>query len=289
MSVYRSVQESVYDAGGVGFESVPYWLGQLGRHHLLTAEQEIELGRACQKGDSEAKQRLIECNFKLVVSIAKRCANRGLSLTDLIQEGNLGLIRAVERFDPDRGHRFSTYATWWIRQAINRAIADQSRVIRIPVHTVEHLLRIVRVQDQLRGLLGREPTAVEVAAIARVAPDLVEQAGRILSEPLSMDGFSRDSGEGSFHELLADTKEDETVNREAVRSVMKSALSNLNAREQRILFKRFGLEDGCTYSLEELAQSEHLSRERVRQIEQRGLKTLRQPGNQELLRSVLLA
>jgi len=291
MSIVRQSRENTIEgfASGLG-EAIPYWVEQMGRHRLLTPDEEANLARQVKRGDIEAKNRLIESNFKLVVSLARRVAGRGLSLTDLIQEGNLGLIRAVEKFDCDRGLRFSTYATWWIRQAMNRAIADQSRTIRVPVHTVEHLHRIVRTQDRLRTLLGREATYVEVSAVAHVSPDLVEQAAHIMSDPISLDSFARD-GDGSFHDLLSDrdATEQNLVRQEALREALDKALELMPESERRVIFKRFGLEDGCCYSLDEIAESEQTSRERIRVIEQKGLKRLRNPKNADNLRSVLLS
>src|SRR5262250_2458304 len=267
---------------------VRIYLREIGRVPLLTAEDEAELALLAAEG-LRAKQRLIEANLRLVVSIAKRYIGRGLSFLDLIQEGNLGLIRAVEKFDYTKGYKFSTYATWWIRQAITRAIADQARTIRIPVHMVETINKMARIQRQLHQDLGREATPEEIAAEMGLHPDRVAEIQRIAQEPVSLQSpiGEEDSDLGDFIEDA-----DAVVPMEAAAFIMlqdqlDQVLDNLSIREQRIIQLRFGLTDGHPRTLEEVGQEFGVTRERIRQIESKTLAKLRHPSRAQVLRGYL--
>jgi RNA polymerase primary sigma factor len=254
-------------------------LREIGKIPLLSAEEELELAQRVVKGDKGAKDKMAEANMRLVVSIAKRYVGRGLDLLDLIQEGNTGLLRAVEKFDPDKGFKFSTYATWWIRQAITRAIADQARTIRIPVHMVETINKLLRTQRRLTQELNREPTNEEIAKAMEIDVDKVEHIMKIKQDISSLDASIRDDEEDS---VLADFIEDEdTVSPEEsatgqlLKEQVKDMLSALTEREQKILKLRFGLEDGKSHTLEEVGQEFSVTRERIRQIEAKALAKLR--------------
>jgi RNA polymerase primary sigma factor len=260
-------------------DSVRLYLREIGKIPLLTAEQELALAQRVVAGDKKAKDEMAEANMRLVVSIAKRYVGRGLDLLDLIQEGNTGLLRAVEKFDPDKGFKFSTYATWWIRQAITRAIADQARTIRIPVHMVETINKLLRTQRRLTQELNREPTNEEIASEMEIDVEKVEHIMKIKQDISSLDASVRDDEEDS---VLADFIEDEdTVSPEEsatgqlLKEHVKDMLGALSEREQKILKLRFGLEDGKNHTLEEVGQEFSVTRERIRQIEAKALAKLR--------------
>lgn len=260
-------------------DSVRLYLREIGKIPLLNAEEELELAKRVVSGDKEAKDQMAEANMRLVVSIAKRYVGRGLDLLDLIQEGNTGLLRAVEKFDPDKGFKFSTYATWWIRQAITRAIADQARTIRIPVHMVETINKLLRTQRRLTQEFNREPTNAEIAKEMEIDEAKVEHIMKIKQDISSLDASIRDDEEES---VLADFIEDEdTVTPEEsatgqlLKEQVKDMLDALTEREQKILKLRFGLEDGKQHTLEEVGQEFAVTRERIRQIEAKALAKLR--------------
>ncbi len=260
-------------------DSVRLYLREIGKVPLLTAPEELALAQKVVSGDKRAKDQMAEANMRLVVSIAKRYVGRGLDLLDLIQEGNTGLLRAVEKFDPDRGFKFSTYATWWIRQAITRAIADQARTIRIPVHMVETINKLLRTQRRLTQELNREPTNDEIAAAMEMDVDKVEHIMKIKQDISSLDASVRDDDEDS---VLGDFIEDEdtktpteSASEQLLKEQVKQILSTLTEREQKILKLRFGLEDGKSHTLEEVGQEFSVTRERIRQIEAKALAKLR--------------
>jgi RNA polymerase primary sigma factor len=260
-------------------DSVRLYLREIGKIPLLTAEEELALAKRVVAGDKRAKDQMAEANMRLVVSIAKRYVGRGLDLLDLIQEGNTGLLRAVEKFDPDRGFKFSTYATWWIRQAITRAIADQARTIRIPVHMVETINKLLRTQRRLTQELNREPTNEEIAAAMEMDVDKVEHIMKIKQDISSLDASVRDDEEDS---VLGDFIEDEdaktpteSASEQLLKEQVKQILGSLTEREQKILKLRFGLEDGKSHTLEEVGQEFSVTRERIRQIEAKALAKLR--------------
>jgi RNA polymerase primary sigma factor len=269
----------VYLDDDVADDSVRLYLREIGKIPLLNSEEELALAQRVVAGDKKAKDQMAEANMRLVVSIAKRYVGRGLDLLDLIQEGNTGLLRAVEKFDPDKGFKFSTYATWWIRQAITRAIADQARTIRIPVHMVETINKLLRTQRRLTQELNREPTNEEIAKEMEIDVDKVEHIMKIKQDISSLDASIRDDEEDS---VLADFIEDEdTVSPEEsatgqlLKEQVKDMLSALTEREQKILKLRFGLEDGKSHTLEEVGQEFSVTRERIRQIEAKALAKLR--------------
>ncbi len=262
-------------------DPVRMYLREIGKVSLLTAAEEVELAQKMENGDIEAKQRLIDANLRLVVSIAKKYIGRGMLFLDLIQEGNLGLIRAVEKFDYRRGFKFSTYATWWIRQAITRAIADQARTIRVPVHMVETINKMVRVSRMLVQQLGREPTDEEIAKEMGIDPSRVEEIRRISQLPVSLEtpiGEEEDSQLGDFIEDHDLPSPDEAAAGHLLHEQIEDMLSNLSEREREVLHYRFGLEDGHSYTLEEVGKKFNVTRERIRQIEAKALRKLRQPS-----------
>jgi RNA polymerase primary sigma factor len=260
-------------------DSVRLYLREIGKIPLLTAEEELALAKKVVSGSKQAKDAMAEANMRLVVSIAKRYVGRGLDLLDLIQEGNTGLLRAVEKFDPERGFKFSTYATWWIRQAITRAIADQARTIRIPVHMVETINKLLRTQRRLTQELNREPTNDEIAAAMEMDVDKVEHIMKIKQDISSLDASVRDDEEDS---VLGDFIEDEdtktpteSASEQLLKEQVKQILGTLTDREQKILRLRFGLDDGKSHTLEEVGQEFSVTRERIRQIEAKALAKLR--------------
>lgn len=260
-------------------DSVRLYLREIGKVPLLNSEEELALAQRVVAGDKDAKDQMAEANMRLVVSIAKRYVGRGLDLLDLIQEGNTGLLRAVEKFDPDKGFKFSTYATWWIRQAITRAIADQARTIRIPVHMVETINKLLRTQRRLTQELNREPTNEEIAKEMEIEVDKVEHIMKIKQDISSLDASIRDDEEES---VLADFIEDEdtitpeeSATGQLLKEQVKDMLGALTEREQKILRLRFGLEDGRNHTLEEVGQEFAVTRERIRQIEAKALAKLR--------------
>ena len=276
---------------GVGTEDpVRMYLKEIGKIPLLSADEEIELAKRIELGDEDAKQKLAEANLRLVVSIAKRYVGRGMQFLDLIQEGNLGLIKAVEKFDYKKGYKFSTYATWWIRQAITRAIADQARTIRIPVHMVETINRLIRVSRQLLQELGREPTAEEIAAKMDMPVDRVREIMKISQEPVSLEtpiGEEEDSHLGDFiqddHVAVPADAAAFTLLHEQLMEV----LDTLTEREQKVLKLRFGLVDGRPRTLEEVGKEFNVTRERIRQIEAKALSKLRHPSRSKKLKDYL--
>ncbi len=275
---------------GTTSDPVRMYLKEIGRIPLLTFDQEIDLAKKVEKSDKKAKQKLINSNLRLVVSIAKKYVGRGLTLLDLIQEGNQGLIRAVEKYDWRRGYKFSTYATWWIRQSITRAIADQARTIRIPVHMVENINRFMRTQRKLMQELGREPTPEEVAKVLGIEPEKAMEIIKISQEPASLEspvGDEEDSRLGDFiHDTNAPTLFD-TASRELLKEQVDQVLATLSDRERRVLEERFGLKDGKPKTLEEVGKMFAVTRERIRQIEAKALRKLRHPSRGNKLRDYL--
>ncbi|MBT2690449.1 RNA polymerase sigma factor RpoD [Bacillus sp. ISL-47] len=271
-------------------DPVRMYLKEIGRVDLLSAEEEISLAKRIEEGDEEAKRRLAEANLRLVVSIAKRYVGRGMLFLDLIQEGNMGLIKAVEKFDYRKGYKFSTYATWWIRQAITRAIADQARTIRIPVHMVETINKLIRVQRQLLQDLGREPTPEEIAEDMDLTPDKVREILKIAQEPVSLEtpiGEEDDSHLGDFIEDQDATSPSEHAAYELLKEQLEDVLDTLTDREENVLRLRFGLDDGRTRTLEEVGKVFGVTRERIRQIEAKALRKLRHPSRSKRLKDFL--
>ena len=276
---------------GVSIEDpVRMYLKEIGKVSLLSADEEIELAKRMEKGDEAAKKRLAEANLRLVVSIAKRYVGRGMLFLDLIQEGNLGLIKAVEKFDYRKGYKFSTYATWWIRQAITRAIADQARTIRIPVHMVETINKLIRVSRQLLQELGREPTPEEIAEEMDMPVDRVREILKISQEPVSLEtpiGEEEDSHRGDF---IQDDNVPVPADAAAftlLKEQLVEVLSTLTDREQKVLRLRFGLDDGRARTLEEVGKEFNVTRERIRQIEAKALRKLRHPSRSRKLKDYL--
>ncbi|MGG0823225.1 RNA polymerase sigma factor RpoD [Paenibacillus turicensis] len=271
-------------------DPVRMYLKEIGRVPLLSSDDEIELAKRIEEGDEEAKRRLGEANLRLVVSIAKRYVGRGMLFLDLIQEGNMGLLKAVEKFDYKKGYKFSTYATWWIRQAITRAIADQARTIRIPVHMVETINKLIRISRQLLQELGREPTPEEIAAEMELTVEKVREIMKIAQEPVSLEtpiGEEDDSHLGDFiedHDALAPA---DAAAYELLKEQLEDVLDTLTEREENVLRLRFGLDDGRTRTLEEVGKVFGVTRERIRQIEAKALRKLRHPSRSKRLKDFL--
>lgn len=278
-------------AEGVALDDpVKAYLKEIGQVPLLSAEEEQTLARAARAGDADARRRLSEANLRLVVSVAKRYAGRGLPFLDLIQEGNLGLMKAAEKFEPDRGFKFSTYATWWIRQSITRAIADQGRTIRIPVHLVEHINRVRKTAGELLRKNGREPTAEEIAVRLEMEPDRVRELLQLAQEPVSLETPVGEEEDAHLEDFIQDEEAGVPVDeagRQLLRRELMSVLKSLTPREERVITLRFGLDDGRPRTLEELGKEFNVTRERIRQIEAKALRKLRHPSRAKRLRDYL--
>ncbi len=276
---------------GVGLDDpVRMYLKEIGKVPLLSMEEEIELAKRIELGDEEAKRKLAESNLRLVVSIAKRYLGRGMQFLDLIQEGNLGLIKAVEKFEYKKGYKFSTYATWWIRQAITRAIADQARTIRIPVHMVETINRLIRTQRQLVQTLGREPSPEEIAEVMEIPVERVREVMKISLDPVSLEtpiGEEEDSHLGDFIQDEQIMVPVDAATYTLLREQLTEVLGTLTEREQKVLRLRFGLDDGRPRTLEEVGRDFNVTRERIRQIEAKALRKLRHPSRSKKLKDYL--
>ena len=283
--------EHELSAEGVALDDpVKAYLKEIGQVPLLSAEEEQTLARAARAGDADARRRLSEANLRLVVSVAKRYAGRGLPFLDLIQEGNLGLMKAAEKFEPDRGFKFSTYATWWIRQSITRAIADQGRTIRIPVHLVEHINRVRKTAGELLRKNGREPTAEEIAVRLEMEPDRVRELLQLAQEPVSLETPVGEEEDAHLEDFIQDEEAGIPVDeagRQLLRRELMSVLKSLTPREERVITLRFGLDDGQPRTLEELGKEFNVTRERIRQIEAKALRKLRHPSRAKRLRDYL--
>ncbi len=278
------------DLSGISDDSVKMYLREIGRISLLKAAEEVELAKRIEKGDQQAVRFLAEANLRLVVSIAKKYIGRGLDLIDLIQEGNTGLLRAVEKFDYKKGYKFSTYATWWIRQAITRAIADQARTIRIPVHMVETINKLIRIQRRLVQDLGREPLPEEIASEMEISVDKVRHILKISQETISLEspvGEEEDSRLGDFIEDEDSLSPHESATHQLLKGHIREVLEYLSPREKKILGMRFGLEDGRSHTLEEVGQEFGVTRERIRQIEAKALNKLKRHRESKMLKDYL--
>ena len=284
--------EHELSAEGVALDDpVKTYLKEIGRVPLLSAEEEAALAPCrTRQGDEDARRRLSEANLRLVVSVAKRYAGRGLPFLDLIQEGNLGLMKAAEKFEPDRGFKFSTYATWWIRQAITRAIADQARTIRIPVHLVESINRVKKTAGELLRRTGREPTAEEIAAQLDMEPARVRELIQLAQDPISLETPVGEEEDAHLEDFIQDDEAGvpaDEAGRQLLRRELMNVLKSLTPREERVIALRFGLEDGRARTLEELGREFNVTRERVRQIEAKALRKLRHPSRAKRLRDYL--
>ena len=282
--------QRILEQEGLVDDPVRLYLKEIGRVPLLTSEREHELAERMAEGDIEAKKALVEANLRLVVSIAKRYVGRGMFFLDLIQEGNLGLIKAVEKFDHTKGYKFSTYATWWIRQAITRAIADQARTIRIPVHMVETINKVIRVSRQLLQELGHDPSPEEIAEEMNMPVDKVREILKIAQEPVSLEtpiGEEEDSHLGDFIPDEDASEPSEAASFTLLKEQLVDVLGTLTPREEKVLKLRFGIEDGRTRTLEEVGKEFNVTRERIRQIEAKALRKLRHPSRSKKLRDFL--
>ncbi len=283
--------DAALDFEGMSIDDpVRMYLREIGRVPLLSAPQEVNLAQRMENGDEEARRHLTEANLRLVVSVAKKYIGRGMSLLDLIQEGNIGLIRAVEKFDYRKGYKFSTYATWWIRQAITRAIADQARTIRIPVHMVETINRLIRTSRRLVQELGRDPTSDEIAREMGLPPEKVREIQKISQEPVSLEtpiGEEEDSHLGDFIEDQKALAPADAASHQLLKEQVEDVLDSLTQRERRVLQLRFGLDDGRSRTLEEVGREFGVTRERIRQIEAKALRKLRHPSRSKKLKDYL--
>jgi len=282
-------EQSSGEVGGADQDTVRQYLHEIGSIPLLTPEQERELAKAYQEGDEEAGRRLAEANLRLVVNIAKRYAGHGISFLDIIQEGNLGLMKSIEKFNYEKGYKLSTYATWWIRQAISRAIADQSRTIRIPVHMVETINRIVRTSRKMTMELGREPSSEEIAKRLDMEESKVVEALRVAMEPVSLESPVGEEEDSHLMDFIEDKQmmPADAATLQILREEMAQAMSVLTEREQKVLRMRFGFDDGNPRTLEEVGREFQVTRERIRQIEGKALRKLRHPSRSKKLRDYL--
>ena len=282
-------EQSSGEVGGADQDTVRQYLREIGSIPLLTPEQERELAKAYQEGDGEAGRRLAEANLRLVVNIAKRYAGHGISFLDIIQEGNLGLMKSIEKFNYEKGYKLSTYATWWIRQAISRAIADQSRTIRIPVHMVETINRIVRTSRKMTMELGREPSSEEIAKRLDMEESKVVEALRVAMEPVSLESPVGEEEDSHLMDFIEDKQmmPADAATLQILREEMAQAMSVLTEREQKVLRMRFGFDDGNPRTLEEVGREFQVTRERIRQIEGKALRKLRHPSRSKKLRDYL--
>lgn len=286
----EDMEQALIQEGLVIDDPVRMYLKEIGRVTLLSLDEELELAQKMADGDEAAKRRLVEANLRLVVSIAKRYVGKGMFFLDLIQEGNLGLMKAVDKFDYQKGYKFSTYATWWIRQAITRAIADQARTIRIPVHMVETIHKVSRVSRQLLQELGREPTAEEISAEIGMSPEKVREIMKVAQDPVSLEtpiGEEEDSHLGDFIPDDDSPAPAEAATRTLLREQLIEVLHTLTPREEQVLTLRFGLEDGRQRTLEEVGKVFNITRERIRQIEAKALRKLRHPSRSKRLKDYL--
>ena len=287
----EEINETFAMADGLAIDDpVRMYLKEIGKVDLLTPEEEIELAKRMLEGDEEAKKRLAEANLRLVVSIAKRYVGRGMQFLDLIQEGNLGLIKAVEKFDYTKGYKFSTYATWWIRQSITRAVADQARTIRIPVHMVETINRVSRTSRSLVQELGREPTLSEISQALGISEEKIAEVMKIAQDPVSLEtpvGEEDDSHLGDFIPDGEAAEPAESASYNMLRQQLAEVMQTLSPRECKVLRLRFGLEDGRAHTLEEVGKEFDVTRERVRQIEAKALRKLRHPSRSKILKDFL--
>ena len=276
---------------GIGTEDpVRMYLKEIGTVPLLSADEELRLAKRKAEGDESAKERLIEANLRLVVSIAKRYTGRGMSFLDLVQEGNLGLIKGVEKFDYTKGYKLSTYATWWIRQSVTRALADQARTIRIPVHMVETINRTIRTSRQLTQSLGREPSAAEIAEVMKMPVQRVEEILKIAMDPISLETPVGEEDDTHLGDFIKDNKSEVPADAAAytlLQEQLDEVMQTLTDREKKVLALRFGLEDGRSRTLEEVGKEFHVTRERIRQIEAKALRKLRHPSRSRKLKDYL--
>lgn len=286
----RELEQLIVLKHGESLDPIKMYLKEIGKTPLLKFEEEIELAKRYEKGDENAKEKLIRANLRLVVSIAKKYLGRRLSFLDLIQEGNRGLIRGVEKYDWRRGFKFSTYATWWIRQAITRAIADQSRTIRIPVHMVDHINRYYKTQRRLTQKFGREPTVKEIAKEMEMSVDEIENLMKISQQPKSLSTPVGDDKEATLEQFVADQNQPtlyDKVSRELLKDALGKVLETLSPRERKVLSMRFGLDDGKPKTLEEVGKEFKVTRERIRQIEAKAIRKLKHPTRARKLRDFL--
>jgi RNA polymerase primary sigma factor len=286
----KELEQLIVLKHGESLDPIKMYLKEIGKTPLLTFEQEIQLAKQYEENDNDAKNKLIKSNLRLVVSIAKKYLGRRLSFLDLIQEGNRGLIRGVEKYDWRRGYKFSTYATWWIRQAITRAIADQSRTIRIPVHMVDHINRYYKTQRRLTQKLGREPTVKEIAKEMQMTVDEVENLMKISQQPKSLSTPVGDDKEATLEQFVADQNQPslyDKVSRELLKDALNKVLETLSPREKKVLVMRFGLEDGKPKTLEEVGKEFKVTRERIRQIEAKAIRKLKHPTRARKLKDFL--
>ncbi len=288
--IEREIKQLISARHGESLDPIKKYLKEIGKTPLLTFEEEVQLAKKYEKGDEGAKEKLIKSNLRLVVSIAKRYLGRRLSFLDLIQEGNKGLIRGVEKYDWRRGYKFSTYATWWIRQAITRAIADQSRTIRIPVHMVDQINRFYKTQRRLTQKLGREPKTKEIAKEMQLSVDDVENLMRISQQPKSLSTPIGDDKETTLEQFIADQNQPtlyDKVSKELLKDALNKVLETLSPREKKVLIMRFGLEDSKPKTLEEVGREFKVTRERIRQIEAKAIRKLKHPTRARRLRDFL--